>query len=281
MSWTAVAEKDFRDAIRSRMLIALTVLFVLFAVGFTYLFSAIPRVLGNAAPDTAATIALLSALNNASALVVPLIGLVVGYKALVGERASGSLKLLLGLPHSRRDVVIGKLVGRTGVVAVAVLVGFAAAAVAAFVLYDSFAIVEFATYAVLTVLLGAVFVAIAVGFSAGLRSTSWALYGAIGLFVLFEFVWNFVPVVVLYVINGFELPQLTTTPEWASLFALLNPQRAYSYAAASVIPELSESVPTEAGDPFYLQEPFGFVVLAFWLVVPLALGYLRFDGTDL
>jgi ABC-2 type transport system permease protein len=263
------------------MLIALTVLVVLFAAGFTYLFSAIPRVLGNAAPDAAATIALLSALNSASALVVPLIGLVVGYKALVGERASGSLKLLLGLPHSRRDVVIGKLVGRTGVVAVAVLVGFAAAAVAAFALYDSFAVVEFATYAVLTVLLGAVFVAIAVGLSAGLRSTSWALYGAIGLFVLFEFVWNFVPVVVLYVTNGFELPQLTTTPEWASLFTLLNPQRAYGYAAASVIPELSESVPAEAGDPFYLQEPFGFVVLAFWLVVPLALGYLRFDGTDL
>lgn len=34
-------------------------------------------------------------------------------------------------------------------------------------------------------------------------------------------------------------------------------------------------------DAFYAQGWFGFVVLAFWLLIPLALGYLRFNSTDL
>jgi len=43
-----------------------------------------------------------------------------GYMAVVGERRSGSIKILLGLPPNRADVVFGKLLGRMGVVGLAV-----------------------------------------------------------------------------------------------------------------------------------------------------------------
>ena len=280
MSWTVVAKKDFRDAIRSRTLWVLSALFVLFAAGFTYVFWFIPQLVGQQnLPASGPTIGLINGLSSSAGFLVPLIGLLIGYKAIVGERDSGSLKLLLGLPHSRRDVVLGKFIGRTGVVAVAILIGFSAGAIIALVLYDSFAFGAFVSYTLLTMVLGLVFVAIAVGFSAAMRSASRALYGVIGLFVLFVFVWGFIPTILRFVLNGFTMPNLLARPDWAAFISLLNPTTAYGYASAAMISDLPG--PMMQNPPFYLQDWFGFVILAGWIVVPLTLGYFRFNSTDL
>lgn len=278
MSWVAVAKKDFRDAVRSRVLLGLTVLFVLFAAGYTYLFRNLPGLLGGQG-ENPSTVALITSMQSSASLLVPLIALVIGYKAIVGERESGSLKLLLGLPHTRRDIVFGKLLGRTAVVTVSVVVGFAAAGVVALTFYDSFAVVEFVVFTLMTIGFALVFVAIATGFSAAMRSASRALYGAFGLFILFQFVWGFIPLIIRYVINGFSLPNVTQTPNWAVFLSTLNPQVAYSRATSALLPDLASASTTSA--PFYLQNWFGFVILALWLLVPVALGYRRFKGTDL
>ena len=280
MSWTVVAKKDFRDAIRSKTLWMLSVLFVLFAGGFTYVFWFIPQLVGQQnLPASGPTVGLINGLSGAAGFLVPLIGLLIGYKAIVGERDSGSLKLLLALPQSRRDVVLGKLIGRTGVVAVAILIGFAAGAIIALLLYDSFAFGVFVSYTLLTMVLGLVFVAIAVGFSAAMRSASRALYGVVGLFVFFTFVWGFIPTILRFVLNGFTMPNLLARPDWATFVSLLNPTTAYGYASAALIPELPGL--TSENPPFYLQDWFGFVILAAWVVVPFTLGYVRFASTDL
>lgn len=283
MSWTIIAKKDFRDAIRSRALWALTILFILFAAGFIYLSWALQQFLQQAAQQTMAatgpTVGLISGLSGSAGFLVPLIGLLMGYKSIVGERESGSLKLLLSLPHSRRDVVIGKLVGRTGVVAIAIVIGFVAGGIVAFFLYNSFAVGAFISYILLTVVLGLVFVAIAVGFSAAMRSASRALYGTVGLFVLFVFVWGFIPLLLRFVLSGFALPDVMSRPDWAAFLSLLNPTTAYGHASAALFPALQRSISETV--PFYLQDWFGFVILAAWIVVPLGLGYYRFNTTDL
>lgn len=278
MSWAVIAKKDFRDAIRSKALWALSVLFVLFAGGLTYI-SWSTLIDQQNMPATGPMVGLVSGLSGSAVFLVPLIGLLIGYKAIVGERASGSLKLLLALPHSRRDVVIGKLIGRTAVVAVVILIGFAAGAAIALLLYDSFALGTFIIINILTILLGLVFVAIAVGFSAAMRSVSSTLFGVIGLFVLFVFVWEFIPPLIQFVFNGFIMPNLLSQPDWATFLLLLNPIAAYGHVAAALIPDLPTSTPENA--PFYLQDWFGFVILAAWIVVPLVLGYSRFTATDL
>lgn len=280
MSWTVVAKKDFRDAIRSKTLWVLSVLFVLFAGGFTYVFWFIPQLVGQQnLPASGPTVGLINGLSSSAGFLVPLIGLLIGYKAIVGERDSGSLKLLLGLPHSRRDVVLGKFVGRTGVVAIAILIGFTAGGIIALLLYDSFAFGAFVSYTLLTMVLGLVFVAIAVGFSAAMQSASRALYGVIGLFVLFVFVWGFIPTILRFVLNGFTMPNLLARPDWAAFISLLNPTTAYGYASAALISDLPG--PMMQNPPLYLQDWFGFVILAGWIVVPLTLGYFRFASTDL
>ena len=114
-----------------------------------------------------------------------------------------------------------------------------------------------------------------------MRSTTWALVGAGGLYILFQVVWGFIPLIVRYVANGFSLPDMTSIPNWSMFFSLLRPQTAFDFAAAAVIPEASSNGDIFGVQAFYLQNWVGFVVLAAWIVVPLGFGYLRFNSTDL
>jgi len=274
MSWTVVAKKDFQDAVRAKSLWALTAIFVLFAGGLSYAYGATDLAGGNS--DITA-IGFIGFLQSAGVLLVPIIGLLVGYKAVVGERESGSLKLLLGLPHSRRNVVFGKLVGRTLVVAVPILVGYLAAAIIGIALFDTFAFVDFILFTLLTIGFGLAYISIAVGFSSAMASQSRAAALAIGLWVMFQLGWQALVILVQWVVNGFSLPSGQMEP-WLVLLLQITPNGGYGMSTFFFIPDEAF---TSQYDAFYLQDWFGLVILAFWIVVPITLGYLRFERADL
>jgi ABC-2 type transport system permease protein len=278
MSVRAVAEKDFRDAIRSRLMVAVAVLFVLFTGGGVAIGSAI----GLAGGDAVGLI--LTIMLAATGLFVPLIALGVTFRSIAGERDSGSLKLLLSLPNSRLDVVLGKFIGRSAVVTVAIVVGFLAMLLASVVAFDGgFAADIIGVYMLSTLLFGIAFVAIGVSVSSFTKSTFLAAVGSLGLFVVFQYAWSVIIQLLIYVANGFELPGLNEpTPEWAELLLVLSPTNAYSQATRWLVNRVAEGAEAQnTADAFYLEPWFGFVVLALWMVVPLAVGYLRFEGSDL
>ena len=278
MSTLAVARKDFRDAIRSRVLLGLTALFVLFVAGASYFFAQIQPQPGTGGDPTA--LILIFSLLAPAGLLVPIIGLALGYKAVVGERQSGRMKLLLSLPHSRLDVVIGKTLGRTGVLAVAILVGFVVGAAVIFWQSSRFTPANYLAFTLVTVLLGLAYIAIGVAVSSATRSTFRALIGGIGVLLVLEFLWGQVLLVVVYLVNGFSLPQ-QPPGEWYFFLQGVPPGSAYSSAATALLPENPNALAVAGPDAFYLQDWFGFVILAAWIIVPLALGYLRFESTDL
>ena len=121
--------------------------------------------------------------------------------------------------------------------------------------------------------------------SASTRSTSLALWGSLGFFALFQFLWGFVTNLIVYVVNGFSTPAnfsfffgyLTGGPDWYQFLGLLSPSSAYESALNAVLP----SAASGGSMPFYIQPWFGIVVLAIWIAVPLVFGYLRFESTDL
>ncbi len=276
MSWAVVARKDFEDAARSKMLWGITVLFVLATAGVMY-------AVGAFTDDFTAKEA-IGLLSQPATLLVPLAALVVAYLAIAGERESGSIKLLLGLPHTRRDVLIGKLLGRSAVVGVATIVAFIAGAIVLAIQYGSFPVTDFLVQGVVTFIFGMVFVGIAIGFSSMTATRSRAMAGAIGLFFLFELVWSIIPLGVYYLIEG-GMPNVTEgLPSWYFLLQIINPTNAYSVAANFLSDPSAPSLYAgfvNGSAPFYLQGWFAFVVLAFWLVVPLGLGYWRFKGADI
>lgn len=117
-----VTKKEFRDSVRNRWVIAVTVLFMLLALGLAYFGAAASGRVGFQSFD--ATVASLTTL---AAFIIPLIGLLIAYDTVVGELNSGTLLLLLSYPLSRIQVLVGKYLGQSAVMATATLLGFGVA----------------------------------------------------------------------------------------------------------------------------------------------------------
>lgn len=120
----AIARKEFHDGFRSRWTLAITALFAVLALGIAYFGAAAAGRLGFVSFN-----ATLASLTTLAAFVIPLIGLLIAYDTIVGERESGTLALLLSYPLSRAELIAGKFIGHSAVLAVATAVGFGAAVV--------------------------------------------------------------------------------------------------------------------------------------------------------
>jgi ABC-2 type transport system permease protein len=281
VSWSVVARKDFQDAIRSRGLIAMTILFTLLYAGAAYVYTFI----GSSSPQAASVLSLISFLLLPATILVPIVGVFAGYRAIAGERETGSIKLLLGLPHTRQDVVIGKIVGRSSVVTVSTFVGFLVAAVVAAVLYSSFPAVDFVAFGALTVLFALAFVGIGVGISAATGSTTKAIAGGFGVFLLFQFLWGEIPKLINYIANG-SYGFSGRQPNWSYLFEQLDPQNAYQLAVNEWVVQspLREALYQQVfggNPPLFFSPWFALAVLLAWVLVPAGLGYLAFKRADL
>ena len=299
MSVAVVAKKDFQDALRSRSLWALSAVFVLLAVLLAYGYAAFPEFFlgpgAGAGPGAAAgaggapapaptMLGLVFFLSGTVALFVSLTAIVVCYKSIAGEIELGSVKLLLALPHSRRDVVLGKVLGRGGVLALPALLGLLVGLVVGAILLGSFPALEVVVFLLVTGAFILTYVSIVVGLSAATSSTTRASTLAVGFVVVFELLWDVVPLGFVFVTNGFEMP--TEIPDWYFLVSQLPPSTAYSTGLSAVLPETAQAATAAGGladqfDALYATPWLGFLVLALWLVVPLAIGYRRFDAADL
>lgn len=298
MSSTLIARKDFEDAIRSRMIWAVMGVFV-FLMGIVAIGGATDN-LSEAEPTEIIGVVA----NIGGLLLIPIIALLVGYMAIVGERQSGSLRVLFGLSHSRSDVFVGKLLSRLGVIFVASLVACLIAIGIAFALFRDVPIATFLGFSVLTILLGMAFTAIAVGVSGIASSRMQAMAGAIGSYVVFTLVWHPAAAGLHYLVEG-ELPGLEAA-EWYFLALRLNPIEAYRQVASSLADQfvwsivgwqgMVEDIPEEtfqepnallmsnrvSGElPFYLGDWFAAVILLCWIAIPLAIGYWQFERADL
>jgi len=295
-TWNDIARKDFEDAVRSKMLWGIIAVFIAF------LLMALP-VAEQLFPD-AVTVDAAKALGGVAMLTqlfVPGIALVAGYMAVVGERRSGSLRVLLSYPFSRRDIVAGKLVGRILVTSTALVVGFAVASVPVVVLYGAPDVAAFAGFVGAGVLLGLTFTGLAVGGSAAASSRGRAMTLTIGSFVAMVFFWKPAAAGVYYAVTG-SLPGLHAE-RWYFLLQRLNPLEAFRVLSGaaldeevSAVPELPvENLPADVSPeqlelanrllggevPFYLTEWFSVVVLVVWGAIPVVLGYWWFERTDL
>ncbi|EJN59975.1 ABC transporter permease [Halogranum rubrum] len=272
MSWEAIARKDFEDAVRSWWLIGLTALFVLLTSGIAY-FVRPP------AGQTASSNDILNILSGTLVTtLIPLIALIMAYSAIVGERETGSLKLLLSLPHSRADVVFGKVLGRSAAIATPIVVGFILPALALAIGPFTFDAGSYIGYILLTALLGTVFVAIAVGFSAAVRSQQLATAGAMGLYLVFVPLWGaaqFPLQIYLQLSGGVPGWVPLTGQQLFRMIRLLNPTGSFKIVSGAFL-----NGELFSGGDVTLQVA-AIAMLFGWLSLPPLLGLWRFEQADL
>lgn len=303
MSWQAVAEKDVRDAIRSYWLWGLTVVLSVFlAVGPILIAAGFIQISQSQEGGPITSDLFAQVMVGVLTFFVPAVAIVLAYDSITGERDSGTLKLLLALPHSRLDVVIGKALGRGAVVTVAILIAFVVAAVAMVPTPIELALGNYLGFALLTVGLGLAFVGIGVGFSAAAETSRRAMVGTVTMFVLFTMIWGrFANGVIRLLSNNTEVTSETLVPLHLFL-SVLNPTEAYRTLVLSMVSGdplgarvslvggsglqgmLNRQAYTQAMGgslPPYLSDPAVLLILAFWVVaIPLA-GYWVFEETDL
>lgn len=272
MSLRLVVRKDFSDFVRSKAFWSVSAVFFLLIVGDAYFYTSHSYNSGTAVD------VVLNLLSAARAL-VPLVALLVGYRALAGERESGTLKLLLGLPHSRRDVLYGKLVARCAVLFLPLVASFTLAVVLIVLQSGQFSLAPYVLFAGATVLLGVVFVAIAVGLSGTATTGRRAGVLAVGAFALFELFWGVIVNLVAYFKTGTSMMTFPL-PAWAYFVRRLSPTGAYEgLLRTSISPTLR--LASGGSPPVYLSPWVSLGVLLFWGTVPLVLGYWRFENADI
>jgi ABC-2 type transport system permease protein len=269
MRWLAVARKDFGNAARAYLVWAV----VAVLVGLVVLIVAVPGLL----TDFSARLA-FEATTQAAGTVVPIVALVTGYLAVAGERESGTIRILLSLPPSRLDVVVGKFLARTAIVVAGILLAFLLGTVASLLVYGSAPLSVVAWTAGLTALLGVAFVGVAVGVSAAVASRARAVALAVGFFVVTVVLWSPLLLAVQFVL---ELPfQAAQQPDWFLFLQSFPPSAAFGRLYDSLVGSLLPGGPPATGSVL-LSDGAMLLLLVLWTLVPLALGYWRFQRSDL
>ncbi|GAA0531854.1 ABC transporter permease subunit [Halorubrum ejinorense] len=271
MSLAAIARKEIQETVQSRGMIALIALFSLLVSVLAF----IVRPTGQ--NEQFATEALLSFFVGPVLVtyLVPLVGVVVGYSAVSGERESGSLKLLLSLPHSRADVVFGKVVGRGAALSLAVFAGFLLPAAVLIVAPVTFNAGAFFGYTVFAAALGVVFVAISVGCSAASATQLRALIGSIGIYVLFVLLWGLLTGRLIDAAGPLVDALPASAAQIEVFLRVSNPTTAVEALSREFL-----AGRLFAGETANRQISAA-AMLVFWTVAPPLVGLLKFDAADL
>src|SRR5690606_21789624 len=114
-----IAGKEFRDRIRNRWVLAVALVFTVFAPVIAYFGGAQQGAVGFRSMEFS-----IASLVSLVIYLIPLIALMLGFVAIVGERERGSLNLLLSMPITRFELLLGKYLGLAAALAVSTLAGF-------------------------------------------------------------------------------------------------------------------------------------------------------------
>lgn len=275
MTWQVIARKDYFESKHSKVVQYLLYFFVVVCLLGGYIF-----------PTTAGEVTIASfagTMTGAIGMLLPLLGILLSYNAIVGERESGRLNLLLSLPHTRRDVVFGKLMGRGVFLALGVIVGLVGAG--ALVVYPFGSIsfssaLSYLAYIVLTMLFGAIFFNTGLAISTFTVSKRLATLAAFGVFFLFVIVWEPVQGAVNLALEQVGLID-TEVPDWLLFVYGIEPTELYDRIIAGFLENSISGQYLGPDAPWYLGEWVALVLFLLWVVVPLAIGYRRFEVTDL
>lgn len=175
-----IACQEWRDRLRNRWVLAVTLVLALLALAIAYAGSAQQGRLGFRGVEV--TIASLSSL---AVYLVPLIALLLGYDSIVGERERGSLDLLVSLPITRTEILLGKFAGLAAALACATGGGLLLAALPLAPQLGARDAWHYAGFAASAVLMGMAFLSMALLVSVLARDRIRASGAAIGLWFVF------------------------------------------------------------------------------------------------
>jgi Cu-processing system permease protein len=214
---------------------------------------------------------------------ISIIGLILGYAAIVGEIERGSMSSLLTLPTTRNEILFGKFLGLGSVLTFTIVVGFGIAGIVIGINVPNVDYFEYLIFIIASILMGLVFLSLGLFLSCLFKRRSTAMGGAIFLWFLFSIIWRFIAAAVLIFTTTSEEIGSFSLPDWYFGLQIFNPLDAYSALVSLNIGSIM-TLQQEIGDiifpSFYTSEVM-FLILIIWLVVSFLLAFWRFKQRDI
>jgi ABC-type transport system involved in multi-copper enzyme maturation permease subunit len=277
----SVAKKEFMDNLWNKWILALTAIFIITTIAASYLAGGQAGTASGfgGMEDTVAS------LLGISSLLVPIIAIMLGYATISGEAESGALHVVLSYPVRRIEVLLGKFLGLSFVLVFSILLGFGIGGIIIVATAGADAVGGFLAFIGITILLGMLYLSLAMLASSFAKKRSTSL----GLGVLIFF-WGMIYGMIvfgLYLGAGGSIEDILNPT--TGIYALPDWIWASIYASPMDMSQMAAMM------AFGVTQFFGFNVVApdfmslgtlvfamfLWTIIPLILAYFLFKKRDI
>jgi len=268
-----IAKKEFADNARNKWILALVSIFLVLVIAASFMAG------GGKLGEMGLTVTTLSSI---SAMLIPIIAIMLGYATISGEAESGALSVVLASPVRRVEVLLGKYLGLASVICFSVLMGFGTSGIIIAVMTGEAQWGGYLAFMLLSMLLGLLYLSLSICFSSVLKRRVTSL--AAGVVIFF---WGMIIgmiVIGLYMatggsLNEFIMGDTSSIPEWVWFEMFLSPQDGSSAAAMLAFGE-TEFMGYDLDLPPWLNLGTLVLVQLLWTIVPLTLAFIWFQKRD-
>ncbi len=221
-------------------------------------------------------------LISISSILVPIIAIMLGYSTISGETESGALHVVLAYPVRRNEILFGKFFGLAMVIVVAVLLGFGLGGIIIAAIAGGEAIGGYLAFIGLTILLGLLFLSMAILFSSICKRRSTSIAAGVLLFF-----WGMIIGMIIfgiYYATGGSFENLFSGtadfPDWLWTMMFLSPMDMTQMATMQSF-GLSSFMGYNLEAPGFVSAGSIVTVQVVWMLIALTLAYYFFKRRDI
>ena len=268
-----ISKKELLDNVRNKWIIILTIIFASLTLVVSYFGS----IFTDGWQDLGITIQGMMSLVQ---LLIPIIALMLGYSAIIGEIEKGSMSSLLSLLVTRLEILLGKFIGLGSLLAITIIIGFGLAGI---VIGFNVSDVDYLGYIIFifaTIMIGLVFLALALFLSTLFNKRSTAMGGAIFLWFFFNIILPIVFVGILAASSDI-INIINNAPDWYHILNLFNPLQVYSFLVTLNVGAALSFDTISIAYPEYYSNILMTIILLSWIICFMILSYWRFNKRDI
>ncbi len=263
-----IARKELTDRLRNRWIVTVAFIFAAFAFSISYFGAVQQGQIGVRGVEVT-----IASLVSLVIYLLPLIALLTGFDAIVGERERGTLDLLLSLPLSRAELLLGKFLGLLLALCLACCAGFGAVVAVLSYTLGAAAAIHLLGFLLSSLLLSFSFLSIAVALSTWARDRTSAGGMALGLWLFFVILFDLILLAALVAFGD------GVAGRWLPLLMLLSPTDVYRLLNIFQLSDAAQLYGLSGTFPIWLAEPYVLVtIMLMWTILPLYLALRRFKS---
>ena len=273
----ALLKKEFLDSVRNRWIIALSAIFILLTLVVSF-FGAAQAGGGIGFQGLFETVAGMTAIST---FLIPILGLMLSYAAVVGEKERGSILLLMSMPITRNETILGKFLGLGAVMLAAVLSGLGIGGLVIMAFAGTEGWENFVVFLLGAIVFALAFLSVGLLLSSVAKRRGIAMGLAVFLWFFFAFMFDLI-ILGVFVGTGGSFPPTPgqALPDWVYVAQLVNPVDAFgSFAVRAFDLSTAFGFPLELPD--FVSIGTTGLSMALWALVPLGLAAWRFRRQDL